>query len=281
LQTINPELAKEWHPFKNGDLTPDQVAPGTDKMPWWQCEKGHEWQARVSDRHRSTGCPYCAVERNRGTRGSLTLRDAHPDIADEWHPSKNGALTPGKISRGSKKIVWWLCSEGHAWQARVKKRTLAKTGCPYCAGQKPSKENNLAVVDPELAKQWHPSKNGKLKPHQVTPGSKKKVWWVCEKGHEWQVSILNRRRGSRCPYCMRKKPGKEYNFALLHPSEAKQWHPTKNGSLRPDQVTPHTRKKTWWMCEKGHEWMDTVSHRTQGRGCSACSRIRRKKKQSD
>ena len=47
---------------------------------------------------------------------------------------------------------------------------------------------------PELIKEWHPTKNGELKPEEVTSGSNKKVWWKCEKGleHEWQTTVNSR-----------------------------------------------------------------------------------------
>ena len=31
LAQANPELAKEWHPTKNGELTPDGIRFGSDK----------------------------------------------------------------------------------------------------------------------------------------------------------------------------------------------------------------------------------------------------------
>jgi len=51
-----------------------------------------------------------------------------------------------------------------------------------------SKTYNLKVFNPGLAAQWNPVKNGDLTPGAVTPGSGKKVWWLCEKGHEWQAT---------------------------------------------------------------------------------------------
>ncbi len=35
---------------------------------------------------------------------------------------------------------------------------------------------SLAEANPELAKQWHPTKTGELIPSDVTFGAKKKVW---------------------------------------------------------------------------------------------------------
>ena len=35
-----------------------------------------------------------------------------------------------------------------------------------------------------------------------------------------------------------------YNLEYLYPHIAKQWHPTKNGNLKPSQVTPGSDKKS-------------------------------------
>ncbi len=94
----------------------------------------------------------------------------NPDVAAEWHPDKNGALTPHDVSYGSGKRVWWLCPEGHERQTVVSYRTLDGTGCRFCAGQGVSDNNRLSLHYPDLAKQWHPSKNGDLTPHDVSRG---------------------------------------------------------------------------------------------------------------
>ena len=61
--------------------------------------------------------------------------------------------------------------------------------------------NNLEAVFPEIAKEWHPDKND-LGPSEVTAGSSKKVWWLCEKGHEWKCRVSQRtRQGTGCPGC--------------------------------------------------------------------------------
>src|SRR5262249_25292614 len=59
-----------------------------------------------------------------------------PDIAAEWHETKNGDLTPDSIVAGSGQTVWWQCRENptHIWQATVNNRTnlAGQKGCPYC-----------------------------------------------------------------------------------------------------------------------------------------------------
>jgi len=207
------------------------------------------------------------------------LGKLHAKLAKEWHPTKNGKLTPYDVTPGSGKKVWWLCKRGHEWNANVLHRTSG-CGCPECSGKKVGKDNNLAVKYPNLVKEWHPTKNGDLTPYAVTPGSDKKVWWMCSQGHEWNASVGNRARGSGCQKCYAENRGdivrksvikKRGSLASNYPEIAKQWHPTKNRALTPYDVSPHSGRKVWWICNRGHEWKATVNKRTHGRGCPKCS----------
>ena len=124
----------------------------------------------------------------------------------------------------------------------------------------------------ELSQEWHPLKNDKLKPEQFTPGSERKVWWLCSRGHEWAATVNNRTgKGNSCPYCSGRIPSKDYSLAVKFPNLVKQWHPTKNKDLTPDQVTPGSGKKVWWKCNSGHEWESRIGHRTNGTGCPYCA----------
>ena len=198
------DLAAEWHPTKN-DRTPDEVTAGSNKKFWWLCPKGpdHEWPAEVSSRtgKGSTGCPFCA-----GQAASVTnsLAALAPGVAAEWHPTKNDR-TPDEVAAGSKKKFWWLCSKGpdHEWPSAVSSRTDKGSGCPFCAGQAVSVTNSLAALAPDVAAEWHPTKNDRT-PDEVTAGSNKKFWWLCPKGpdHEWPAIVKSRTRlGTGCPYC--------------------------------------------------------------------------------
>ena len=132
----------------------------------------------------------------------------YPDIAKEWHPTKNGDLRPENFMRASHKKVWWKCSKGddHEWETTISHRAKRGQGCPYCVGKKTSKDNNLLILCPDIAKEWHPTKNGDLRPENFMRGSHKKVWWKCSKGHEWEAIISNRARkskGTGCTSCVR------------------------------------------------------------------------------
>lgn len=67
------------------------------------------------------------------------------------------------------------------------------------------KEKSLQECYPQVALQWNYERNGALQPNQVMPNSHKKVWWICENGHQWQAVINNRVRVQGCPICARNK----------------------------------------------------------------------------
>ena len=278
LSTRFPDLVGEWHPSMNGDLTPDQVVAGSDKKVWWQCPNGpdHEWAAKVDHRTRlGSGCPFC-----RGLKVSVTnsLQTLFPEIASQWHPVKNGALTPSLITSGSRKKVWWKCTNGpdHEWKGTVANRTGLDRGCPACVGRQVSVTNSLAALFPDVAAEWHPTKNGRLTPDEISAGNDEKVWWKCPAGpdHEWRAAVGSRTGNETgCPFCVGLQVSVTNSLSARFPQIALQWHPTKNGSLSPDAITAGNPEKVWWKCPAGpdHEWRATVGHRTRGGGCPACT----------
>jgi hypothetical protein len=267
LQTVNLVLAREWHPVRNGKLTPRDVTPSSGEKVWWRCDKGHEWEATINDRSRGTGCPYCS---GKLATSDNCLQRVNPVLAKEWHPTKNGSLTPRDVTPSSHKKVWWRCDKGHEWEAVITNRSLGR-GCPYCAGQAVCEDNCLQTINPTLAKEWHPLKNGKLTPRDVTPNSGKKAWWICGKGHEWEAVVGHRNNGTGCPYCAGKAVCEDNCLQTINPTLAREWHPTGNGTLTPRDVTPSSNKKVWWICDKGHEWEATINDRSRGTGCPYCS----------
>jgi hypothetical protein len=129
----------------------------------------------------------------------------NPKLVKEWHYEKNYPLKPEQFFSRSAAKVWWKCSFGHEWLMSVGHRFVGQ-GCPYCSNNRISSTNNLKFLSPELASQWHPTKNKQLKPEQVTKFSHKKVWWICFKKHEWQSVIAWRSSGQNCPQCYRETP---------------------------------------------------------------------------
>jgi len=206
-------------------------------------------------------------------RRTESLQSEYPDLSKQWHPSKNGSLTPSDVAPHSGRRVWWTCPGGHDWQAIISSRSRGH-GFPYCAGQRPTARRNLATEYPALLKEWNWAKNGDRKPEEFFPRSQSKVWWKCEKGHSWQATISNRARDTRnlCPCCSNRQLCDDNSLAQVRPDIAKDWHPIRNAPLTPGDVVAGGSGKFWWICKHGHEWQATVASRVHnGTGCAKCS----------
>ena len=272
LKYEKENLLDEWDTEKNNPKTPHDVTYGSKEKVWWRCPKGHEWQAAVYSRTGiETNCPYCAGKKV--MKGQNDLASQYPEIAAQWHPIKNGLATPDMIYVRAHRSAWWICEKGHEWRATVKSRT-AGANCPACAGRiLLHGRNDLAAMYPDLAREWHPQKNNGLQPCDVSPRSVKRVWWRCEKSHEWQAKITARVAGSGCPVCTGRKivPG-ENDLATMIPDVAAEWLQEKNGRLTPEMLAPYSNRKVWWRCKEGHVYQASVGARsTSNSGCPYCA----------
>lgn len=404
-----PETLKEWDYDLNGSISPDNVSMNT--VVWWKCPSGkHSYDMRISSRigKQKCGCPYCSIPAKRVLKGFNDLATKYPDIACEWHPTKNGSLTPDQVLCGSARKVWWLGKCGHAYEQGIVNRTGQGSNCPYCSHQKLLVGfNDLATTNPDILDEWDYDKNT-VTPTEIGVGAHYKAWWKCPFGHSYQAYPSNRcgKTHSGCPICdkenhtsfpeqalyfyvkkyfpdainsdrsaagleldiyipslniaieydgktwhknnkyelKKNKVCKEKNILLMrireegldlyddcyclvrnnvrendslsavirkvlydidmisetdvdvdrdsgliyssyistrkeqslqntYPEIAAEWHPSKNGGLTPEMVAPMTNKKVWWLGKCGHEWNMDVASRIgkQKCGCPICS----------
>jgi hypothetical protein len=205
---------------------------------WWADEFGHEWQSQVNNRANGTGCPYCS--NNAVLPGFNDLATKRPEVAAEWHPTKN-ALTPRDVAEKSNRKVWFLCRDGHEWESNINNRTALGQGCPICAGQKVlTGFNDLTTTNPTLAVEWHPTRNAPLTPRDVFRSTTKRFWWRDALGHEWEASANERSNGSNCPYCSGQRILVGFNdLATRNPALAAEWHPTH----RPNSPDGHADER--------------------------------------
>ncbi len=273
------DLSKEFHPTKNGTSKPKDFILGSTALVWWQCRKCklHEWQAKILSRALyGNNCPFCSGKRFSKDRSVAALA---PDLARQWHPTKNKKLKPSDVTMASTKIVWWKCKNGsdHEWSCPVYSRALEKSGCPCCSNFKLSKTNSLKTLYPQIAKELHPKKNNGLKAHQLVATSNKIVWWQCKNGHEWQRNIRVRTiNNSSCPKCPGYRSKASSNPLSNYPEYASQFDINKNG-LTPERVSAGTIKIYWWKCENGpdHEWQTSPVNRLRFAGkCPFCANLR-------
>ena len=216
LADLRPDVVRCWDFSKNGNLVPSMFTVGSNQVVWWKCPNcGHEWQCSINSMTRPGryGCAECSKIRQGVTfhikvvKRVGSLAETMPDLAKEWHPTKNGPLSPDDISAGRFKVVWWLCPQcGYEWEASPNNRKRG-VGCPCCSGRVPkSGVNDLATLYPGLMEEWDFQKNVGLNPSQLLPGSGKRAWWKCSQcGHEWEAVIASRTKGHGCPKCAKQK----------------------------------------------------------------------------
>ena len=272
IVTAELRMIKLWHPARNGALKPREVMPGSNRLLWWQCERGHEWQARAYTIKAGCACPYCSGRRP--VKGETDLAAVHPHLVKMWSPRNK--LLPTEVTAASHRKAWWICEKGHEWEAKIDTVTVIGCRCPYCAGKRAIPgETDLATLRPDLMEQWDFEKNT-LKPDEITIASHDKVWWRCDLGHSWKAVVFSRtrERGAGCPYCTGRLVLPGFNdLATLKPKLAEEWYQTLNGELTPDQITLGSNKKVWWSCSEGHVWQAFIYARTRakGSGCPVCT----------
>ena len=270
---------------KSFKLISEEYVGSGEKLKWECLEKEcqEEFDMNWENIKYGKNCSFCS-----GKKVGLSncLATINPKLAKEWHPIKNGSLTPYNVTKASSKEVWWQCEKGHEWETYIYNRHCNDSGCPYCAGQKPTEENNLLICSPNLASEWDYERNDKL-PSEFTPNSSRYAYWICTTNpkHKWSATISSRSRnngdGNGCPYCSGHLPSEDYNLLLIELSICKEWNYEKNDK-RPEEYTPHSGEKVWWKCaDEGckYEWEASIYDRTRkDERISECPECKRNKR---
>ena len=271
LSIVSKDLSEEWDFEFNYPLTPKDVTFDDYKPRGWVCKKcGNKWTAIVNQRYIGLGkCLKC--------RSIGLLRK---DLIKEWDNETNYPLTPFDFTPGSSKRVGWKCGIcGNKWIAIIKNRCIGH-GCPSCKHRRLSllrstpKNNSLMTMNPQLSLQWHPTKNGNLKPQDICCHSNRSVWWKCpDCNYEWE-SIINIRMKSKyqsCPKHPLLLPFKK-SLSFLDPDLAREFNGSNNPHITPDNLSLGSKWIIHWKCGKcGYSWDGDVYSRVRGyNNCPNC-----------
>ncbi|MBQ7223193.1 MAG: DUF559 domain-containing protein [Erysipelotrichaceae bacterium] len=295
LASLHPELLDEWD-YENNTINPDEIYAKSNTKVNWICKTcGRKWRASIYERTTGRGCKDCGNRRGAQARRNAilttggSLADRYPELLEEWDYKKN-TITPYEVTASSTgRKVYWLCKKNHSYLMTPAARTNQKQGCPYCSGKRVLVGfNDLESNYPEIAVLWDKEKNGDLTPKDVLKGSHSRVWWKCfECGKSYEMSIYGRTKNKHlvCTACSKRisSGNKVKNmkaagntFAALEPDLAKEWHPTKNGVLTPNDFTRASSEKVWWLCPRcGNEWKKSIHLRSKGQGCPECAKAYR------
>jgi hypothetical protein len=271
LQDAQPQLATQWHPRKNNGILPSEVSQGSKFVAWWLGVCGHEWPATVASRASGRGCPICAKKVIAPQINDLAT--THPHLLATWDYQRN-TLNPQELSWGSRKKVWWICEFGHPWEASPVKR-VAGQGCPICAGNAVHVGiNDLETLRPEIASTWDYQRNMRKSPSSTKVDAREKFWWMCDRRHSFRMSVDQRVKGGVCSVCNTPPKHPLNPISQSHPQLAREWHPSKNGGIGPENVSSGSHLRAWWICQFGHEWDAVIPSRARGNNCPICSNQR-------
>lgn len=203
----NKELMKEWDWAKNKEegLDPHVLTCGSPLRAHWKCSIcGNEWQTKISHRNKGTGCKKCLHRKLATPEKGKSLLDIRPDLAEQWSP--NNYLKPNEVYPNSNFPYFWICPKCHSeWSDTVAHRVRDGRGCIYCSNKVvKAGQNDLATVHPEMLKYWDFDRNKEigLDPTKLTSGSKKKAYWLCERGHSTRAAIYSKvLDGNKCDLC--------------------------------------------------------------------------------
>lgn len=278
--------AVEW--WDHGRNPADLWAVTTDRTrraAWWCCPTcGGSFQARVSDMFGTPACPACR-ERERAARTEQYQRNKATSVADypELLAAWADPADPATVMVGDYTGRRFRCANGHELTAFP--GTYLASGCSVCRGRETRAANATIreaafaegyeipgrTLNPELVEQWHPTRNGKLLPAGLSPGSRRVVWWrepSC--GHEWAATPADRekRERLRCPECRTILDSLAYHY----PDLAAEWSPDNPLTpwyVRPSAVLPFVPE---WVCstDPTHTWRVATSVRVNGSDCPLC-----------
>lgn len=280
LAYLHPEVAADWDNAANGPIRPHMLPPKSHFPANWRCAAcDHRWPATVNSRtNGGNGCPACA---GRVATPEHNLAVIFPEVGAEWDWEANGSLKPTEVTPFSNRKVGWRCSAepGHRWSATIQNRTSSGSGCPRCLF------TSLVEHSPEVAAEWHPTRNGEATPETVSYGSRiPKRWWLCRAcKHQWEATVNSRTfapAGRGCPVCSGKVATPGRCLADLHPGVAADLVPgqideSTGATITAADLLPNSNKNLLWRCPRGHERRSVVQARVKSGRCPECKGTRR------
>jgi hypothetical protein len=126
LAKLKPGFASLWDADKNAGVAFAALDATHASPVWWRCPNGHSFQRPPVRMLADQTCPTCALAKT-------SLASLAPNTAAEWHPTKN-AIAPAEIPADHVMNAWWVCPNGHEYQATVRSRTQGNRRCPTCYG---------------------------------------------------------------------------------------------------------------------------------------------------
>jgi len=155
----------------------------------WQCERGHVWEASVSNIKRGRWCPYCA-------RGNRVKAKKIGITKVQEVASRRGFKLLSTEYENNYAPLKWECGNGHIWKASYANINKGRN-CPICSKKQVSEFQKDTI---DNMRKIAASRGGKCL-SDVYKTAKINLLWECKYGHQWKNAPTNIKKGSWCPEC--------------------------------------------------------------------------------
>ena len=254
----------------NAPLRASDFTWGSGVRVVWRCPLRHSFTSDVRSFVKVMNCPYCAGRLPLAGFNTLAIR--HPDLAEEWHPTRN-EQSPDEILPSHYKKVWWLCPRGHEpYMARVNIRVRNGTGCRECAREQAGiRASQVITVSPEVRARYQSDLHNAPSTTDAGTSDTRRRTWICAAGHQYEKGFSHRTEGSDgCSYCTPRRLLPDFNdWSSRYPTVMQEWDEEANGM--PGSQAFGTLTKRWWKClAAGHKQHSYLHNRRQSKGCTDC-----------
>lgn len=276
IPNARPEMLEYWD-YDRNVLSPYEVSPYSKEDAFWKCKRcGYEWTQKIASRSSASKgkCPSCDMSRvvNPGQVMNGNFREANPEAAKLWIDEMNEGMTPDNMPSKSAKKVYMRCMNNpqHIYQRKIYEiSSMPPYSCPECLGMRykaiPDVSDLFTVCEP-AKRMWDYDKNKGYDLTCIYPKSTNKVWWKCEKGHNFERAISGFVDSQNCPEC------KALDVAIANfPHLVKQWDFKKNRGIDINLTSACSKKEVWWKCKKcNYEWQAQIASRKSSKGLCPC-----------
>lgn len=292
LQTLYPDIAKEWDLEGNDGVTPDEVSPFTYNSYKWKCPKGHSYKKKVIQRtkfHKPIDCPKCVKARSTSFPEQAIyyyVKKCFPDALNRYREPFTNQMELDIYIPSVKIGIEYDGINFHKDEKQHDREYRKYLAC---------RELGIKLVRiKESTETWNDTADmffyvkKRMKDEELS----KYIYSIFSTIFLFQMHLfktvteeekyLNRYYGFPTDFnvagdrheIMNYLVDIDKSFGVLYPELACNWSEEGNGNLTPFMFTPGSNYEATWKCSNcGNFWKSPISSivQRQTKTCRACS----------
>jgi hypothetical protein len=273
MKTIsdNNFLIKEWDYIRNKGISPSDIPLNYENKVWWLCNRGHSYESTPKKRMQGRGCSRC--NRNYSFLEVCTYIKLSKLFVTHFQYNLINKKTLDILIENINGETVAIEMDSYMWHKGKKEKDLAKNLICF--------ENNYRLIRIR-DKRLEPLNDSSCSSIVLNYDKNDNCYTSVERAICFIINEINGILHTEIPTdfsydmyleALEFKFTKHVSKSLVevNPAIANQWHPQKNGILKVINFPAHSRVTVWWLCEKGHEWQQSIGSRVGLKGCGICS----------